>query len=52
MPRLPIDAPVASSIAAQSPRTSSVSIQLASFVGHFNNYSQTPFDVPSVVEAA
>jgi alkylhydroperoxidase family enzyme len=29
-----------------------VSIQLASFVDHFTNFAQTPFDVPSAVEAA
>lgn len=29
-----------------------VSIQLASFVNHFVNYAQTPFDVPTAAEAA
>lgn len=29
-----------------------VSIQLASFVDHFTNYAQTPFDVPTVAEVA
>jgi len=29
-----------------------VSIQLASFVDHFTNYAQTPFDVPTAAEAA
>jgi hypothetical protein len=29
-----------------------LSIQLASFVDHFSNCAQTPFDVPTAAEAA